>query len=389
MLRRLRSRYSGIVLGGLLLLGVAVIGVALQRWLVVSIGALAVLGLLLAVSLHGHKRISDTGTNVRSQAKLALRIDSRLSATQEQLDALHQDRADALDLVERRLEVLSGQLLARVDLLERDLSEVARDLVSVSDELASHSRSLTGGQDQSPARSGTQAGEEIREELGRANDRLHRLPHELLSEIDALVQLHERSGLTGPAPLLAGWALSPRALLQVVDLARARDGCTVLECGSGTSTVYLAAALAHQPASKVIALEHLSEEAHRVQEYLDDNGLSHIAEVRHTALTPQDMGGESYLWYDLDAVRDHEGIDLLLVDGPPKGTGDLARYPALPLLAPRLATDAIIVMDDANRSEERRILERWRSEHSLTSLASITPEQAVLRWTGATSVDLE
>ena len=56
-----------------------------------------------------------------------------------------------------------------------------------------------------------------------------------------------------------------------------------------------------------------------------------------------------------------DGIDLLLIDGPP-GYGDgmsHSRYPAMPALADRMAPNAMVFLDDADREPEREIVARW------------------------------
>ena len=58
---------------------------------------------------------------------------------------------------------------------------------------------------------------------------------------------------------------------------------------------------------------------------------------------------------------------MLVIDGPPQAAGTQARYPAGPLLFPRLAPGAAVYLDDAARSDEQAILRRWRSEFPLAA----------------------
>lgn len=62
--------------------------------------------------------------------------------------------------------------------------------------------------------------------------------------------------------------------------------------------------------------------------------------------------------YDPSAL-DMPTVDLLVIDGPPRRTGDNARYPALPVLGDRFTAGAVAVLDDADRDDERACLERW------------------------------
>lgn len=133
----------------------------------------------------------------------------------------------------------------------------------------------------------------------------------------------------------------------------------MLETGSGVSTVVLASALAAAGGKRVVALEHGQPWADRTRELLRLAGLADHAEVYFAPLKPQPLDGEMYEWYSLaDAVLP-DRIDLLFVDGPPGPGGKLSRFPALPLLWEHLGPEVLIVLDDADREDEREILRRW------------------------------
>ena len=54
---------------------------------------------------------------------------------------------------------------------------------------------------------------------------------------------------------------------------------------------------------------------------------------------------------------------MLIIDGPPAKSSKNARYPVLPLLIGKLKKGAIIILDDANRNYERKIIEIWQKEY--------------------------
>ena len=68
-------------------------------------------------------------------------------------------------------------------------------------------------------------------------------------------------------------------------------------------------------------------------------------------------------WYDVDRLLAvcPAGIDTLVVDGPPAGEfpDTLVREPAAQVLAPLLAADYAMFLDDAERPAEREALRRW------------------------------
>ena len=80
-------------------------------------------------------------------------------------------------------------------------------------------------------------------------------------------------------------------------------------------------------------------------------------------------------WYDLKELDPCARWDLVVVDGPPRTVGPEARYPALPVLASQLNDGAIILMDDANRADERAVLERWRAEHDGIEISLLEHEK--------------
>jgi len=143
-----------------------------------------------------------------------------------------------------------------------------------------------------------------------------------------------------------------------------RDRPSVLECGSGFSTLKLAE-LTHERGGRLVSLEHDELWATRVRSNLAAAGLAETARVTLAPLQRHPLARDGLLWYADQALRFlPRRIDLLLVDGPPafEPETDLSRYPALPALAERLAPDAIVVLDDIDRRGELQVLEAWERE---------------------------
>jgi len=164
-------------------------------------------------------------------------------------------------------------------------------------------------------------------------------------------------------PPMSGWPASPDLALHLVEQIRDTRPDTVVECGSGVSTVVMALAMRRfHPQGRVIALEHKDEFRQRTQDLLRRHGVEDIAEVRLAPLASSGLPGHTTAWYDVAAIADLTDIGLLLVDGPPAAGGRAARYPALPLLVDKLAPHSQVVLDDAVRAEERATGERWHAE---------------------------
>jgi len=175
--------------------------------------------------------------------------------------------------------------------------------------------------------------------------------------------------------------MDPVSVLSTLRLILERRPSLVVECGSGTSTIWIAAALKQLGSGRVVSLEHLEEYAERTREALSKQGLLGFAEVRHAPLAEISVDDRASQWYDPAFVADLAGVDLLLVDGPPKSVGENARHPAVPVLADKLVPGAIIVVDDTDRPAEIESIERWR--HRFPELGPsfvLGPRTAGMAW---------
>ena len=162
--------------------------------------------------------------------------------------------------------------------------------------------------------------------------------------------------------LLFGWGnrdmrASPAYLVAVVEACRGVDG-PVLEAGSGVTTIAAAAALY----DRSIALLSLEQDMHWA-----DRGKWAVRRFTncHILAVPIVEWG-TFSWYESEvsniAPRD---IQLVICDGPP-GSTEGGRYGLLPVMRRHLAPGALILLDDAGRRGEQRVLERWSEEFDAT-----------------------
>src|SRR5207244_4204311 len=108
----------------------------------------------------------------------------------------------------------------------------------------------------------------------------------------------------------------------------------VLECGSGVSTVVCARMLQLGGSGHVYSLEHDATFAEQTRALLSRHGLSNWATVVDASLDQT----TDPPWYSENAIpKEAVNIELFVVDGPPANVAHLARYPALPRMASRLA----------------------------------------------------
>jgi len=136
----------------------------------------------------------------------------------------------------------------------------------------------------------------------------------------------------------------------------------IFELGSGSSTVLLAASARANNTGRVISIEHDHDHRLRTEQFLKQTDLSGWVELVEAPLIEQQFGALKMQWYDLlPYLRGlSEKIDFLFVDGPPGKLQTFSRYPALPVLMPHLAPDALILVDDGLREDEAKIIDLWR-----------------------------
>lgn len=149
-------------------------------------------------------------------------------------------------------------------------------------------------------------------------------------------------------PAWTGWALdqaTARELAAWLDHARP---ATILEAGSGASTVLLAEYAARTGAT-VVSLEHSPVHAARTEQLLREWGLADRVHLRPAPIVATDTGP----WY---AAQICDPIDFALIDGPP---GTIGRNAALPHLYPHLRGDWRVWVDDADRPGEHAAVTDW------------------------------
>lgn len=187
-----------------------------------------------------------------------------------------------------------------------------------------------------------------------------------LAQIEAFQALAAYGGRDELLPVLTGWTLAADNLVHVLQTVRERRPETIVELGSGASTMILAAELRKSGRGRIVSLEHELPFAEATRRRLAAAGLDRIATVVDAPLEPYNHpDGADTGWYAQSAVSSlPDSIDLLIVDGPPRRTGPWARYPALPELVAKLAPDAVVLLDDARRQEEEKILNRWKREYA-------------------------
>jgi predicted O-methyltransferase YrrM len=219
---------------------------------------------------------------------------------------------------------------------------------------------------------------ETERRLVKMEDRMEGSLLKTYSQVESLQYVLQEVKPKRPLPAARGWAMSPDALKVLIELLRQHRPRLVVEAGSGISTVVTGYILQQLGGGKVVSLEDDEDFAARTQAAVRDHGLSKYADVRIAPLTPHEIDGRDWPWYDKRTWEDLGKIDFLTVDGPVGTISKLTRWPAVPLLMAHLKPDAVILLDDANRPDERQIAEDWEEILTGSSLHAVETEKGMV-----------
>ncbi|PQZ97428.1 hypothetical protein CQ019_18025 [Arthrobacter sp. MYb229] len=213
--------------------------------------------------------------------------------------------------------------------------------------------------------------ESIKEELNRLikfnqgwNTRLRRSTMEGAAEVSSFQYLSAELAPNRFMPVVGGWSIQYQVIAAIADyiLHDGPESPTIVELGSGISTSWLALALKRHGTGRIISVEHDENYAQQTKQDLLRLGLTDYADVILAPLEARRIERDNFRWYDRAVIEDALGtqkIDILIVDGPPGDSGPRSRFPALPMLANLLNDEALLVLDDADRDEEQKIIRSW------------------------------
>jgi predicted O-methyltransferase YrrM len=209
-------------------------------------------------------------------------------------------------------------------------------------------------------RNADRVSKELSGQTGRIKSELGNVYH----QFEAIEQLLPMLKLSAPLPPSRGWAASPDFLLTLAHVTKSLRPRLTVELGSGTSTLVLA----KSGAKKIISLDHSQEFGAQTRTMLESHKVRGV-EIRIHELESYSSG---YKWYAKSTLTGLAKIDLLVIDGPPSSTNPDARYPAFEHLIPLLSPNATIILDDADRDEERKLADaiaKALPNHVLTILS--------------------
>lgn len=164
-----------------------------------------------------------------------------------------------------------------------------------------------------------------------------------------LLQMDERA-----LPPLRRWAASADFLIILAEKILNDRPVTAIEFGSGVSTLVTLRCMQLSGVGNLISYEHIGEFADTTMARARRLGLDPDIRTVPLVESPEYQGR----WYDAGALPDR--IDLIIVDGPPANLHPETRSGAGSAFS-RLSPAGTILLDDARRPGERKIVETWRS----------------------------
>lgn len=181
-------------------------------------------------------------------------------------------------------------------------------------------------------------------------------------QIQAFTDLNRLLQLSWPLPSLRGWTASPDFLLLLAQHVLQTKPKCIVECSSGASTIVLAQCAKLNDHGHILSLEHDAHYAEKTRQQLIKQELEDWVTVIDAPLKDYEFSGQNYRWYTLSKQIQSKCIDMLVIDGPPADLNYCARYPAGPLLLTSLNKNGVVFLDDTDRPDEQKIIQRWTDE---------------------------
>lgn len=324
-----------------------VLGAVLEVPVLSAAGAVLLLLLVLIAAwsvLQRHRRLQQELAGVRTSLgdlrSLLISAQESQSAGQRELRGLRKQVAAAAQRASGR----EGQ--ERADLTGLDLGRAVTDAVAV--ETVRLQERLHGDLASGVERAGAELDRRLDDAVGRLAD-----------EAGAAQALARRHPDIPTVRALEGTGPRPVVLVELLELVRRSGARSVLAVGCGDAVPWLGHEAARATAS-VLALVPDEGGRDRLALELGLHGLSDTVSVHAAPPGPTGLPHHYLPWHDTTALPETAtGFDLVIA--VPTSDGPRSQLPLLPLLAPRLAADALIVLAAGPGQQTTQVVASWRS----------------------------
>ncbi len=130
---------------------------------------------------------------------------------------------------------------------------------------------------------------------------------------------------------------------------------TILEFGSGASTVHVATAF---PEAHIFTIDHDNTHLSKTRELCKSANVKDKVTFIHSPLIKRRFGPSAYWSYSVFPTPSN--IDCVLIDGPPY-FADRGREACLYAIHDSLKIGGIVTLDDCRRLQEKKTIANWRS----------------------------
>lgn len=203
-----------------------------------------------------------------------------------------------------------------------------------------------------------------------------------LTAHDAL--LARLSGNAKTIPPLRGFAISPDTALFLLDLLEEHRPTSILELGSGFSSVIFAH-YAKEAGARFVSIDSDPKFAANTAALVQRWGLADTFNLVISEIVEQRDGNDSRPYYDPASINPDARFDFVFVDGPAGKYGPTARQGLFPFFERFLNPGCLIVCDDYSRPGERQTVANWIDAKAVDLLEEnkiVEKHAAVLRYTG-------
>jgi precorrin-6B methylase 2 len=159
--------------------------------------------------------------------------------------------------------------------------------------------------------------------------------------------------LPTPLSLDQGWGVGEETFGQIVEELRAIGAATIVEFGSGVSSIRLALEF---PGAQIVAIESNREWYETVLRMRAEHRVERNLTVQHRLLRWQRHGLSFFRSYAPGELP--ERIDAVIIDGPPTWTRR-GREACLYQVIRRLRVGGRVLLDDYGRNREKTIVRNW------------------------------
>jgi predicted O-methyltransferase YrrM len=199
-------------------------------------------------------------------------------------------------------------------------------------------------------------------EIYRRSEETRQAFEHIYKQTEGLISILSCLKLNRPLPPLRAWAVAPDLAQILLSTIFSERPNTIVECGSGTSTLLMSYCLKQNGQGFILSLDDGEQFADATRRNLRAHSVEEWAKVIHAPLREIQLNGKRWQWYDTAFLENVGSVDLLIVDGPRGSLGHMMRYPALPLLFSRLSPRAVVILDDSRRPDEKQIVDAWLKE---------------------------